>query len=116
MFVFINTQLISAQKIVTLDESVYVHANASTFVTGETLLYKIYCLKSSDKTPSIISKIAYVELVDSNKKSVFKTKIALENSYGQGDYFIPTTLKTGNYKLIGYTDWMLNKPTSDLFQ
>ena len=116
LFVFINTQLISAQKIVTLDESVYVHANASTFVTGETLLYKIYCLKSSDKTPSIISKIAYVELVDSNKKSVFKTKIALENSYGQGDYFIPTTLKTGNYKLIGYTDWMLNKPTSDLFQ
>ena len=116
LFVFINTQLISAQKIVALDESVYVHANASTFVTGETLLYKIYCLKSSDKTPSIISKIAYVELVDSNKKSVFKTKIALENSYGQGDYFIPTTLKTGNYKLIGYTDWMLNKPTSDLFQ
>lgn len=116
LFVFINTQIISAQKTVILDESVYVHANAATFVSGETLLYKIYCLKSSDKTPSIISKIAYVELVDSNQKSVFKTKIALENSYGQGDYFIPTTLKTGNYKLIGYTDWMLNKPASDLFQ
>jgi hypothetical protein len=116
LFVLINTQLISAQKTVILDESVFVHANAATFVTGETLLYKIYCLKSSDKTPSIISKIAYVELVDSNKKSVFKTKIALENSYGQGDYFIPTTLKTGNYKLVGYTDWMLNKSTSDLFQ
>lgn len=116
MFVFINTQFTNAQQTVTVDETVFVHANATTFVSGESLLYKIYCLKSSDKTPSIISKIAYVELVDSNKKSVFKTKIALENSYGQGDYFIPTTLKTGNYKLVGYTDWMLNKATSEFFQ
>lgn len=116
MFVLINTQLIGAQSIFALDETVYIHANATTFVSGESLLYKVYCLKSSDKTPSIISKIAYIELVDNDKKSVFKTKIALENSYGQGDYFIPTTLKTGNYKLIGYTDWMLNKPTEDLFQ
>ncbi|WP_029271781.1 hypothetical protein [Flavobacterium sp. KJJ] len=116
LFVFINTQLITAQKTVNIDESVFVHANGTTFVSGETLLYKVYCLKSSDKTQSIISKIAYVELVDSNKKSVFKTKVALENSYGQGDYFIPTTLKTGNYKLVGYTDWMLNKSASDLFQ
>lgn len=116
MFVFINTQFTNAQQTVTVDETVFVHANATTFVSGESLLYKIYCLKSSDKTPSIISKVAYVELVDSNKKSVFKTKIALENSYGQGDYFIPTTLKTGNYKLVGYTDWMLNKATSEFFQ
>lgn len=112
----INTQLGTAQQTISLDETVYLHSNASSFVTGETLLYKVYCLKSSDKTPSNISKIAYVELVDDNKKSVFKTKIALENSVGQGDYFIPTTLKTGNYKLIGYTNWMLNKPISELFQ
>ncbi|WP_276378815.1 hypothetical protein [Flavobacterium sp. H4147] len=116
LFVLINTQLGKAQQTISLDETVYLHSNASSFVTGETLLYKVYCLKSSNRTPSSISKIAYVELVDDNKKSVFKTKIALENSVGQGDYFIPTTLKTGNYKLIGYTNWMLNKPISELFQ
>lgn len=116
LFVLINTQLSKAQQTISLDETVYLHSNASSFVTGETLLYKVYCLKSSNKTPSSISKIAYVELVDDSKKSVFKTKIALENSVGQGDYFIPTTLKTGNYKLIGYTNWMLNKPIPELFQ
>ncbi|MBW4359742.1 hypothetical protein [Flavobacterium taihuense] len=116
LFALISTQLISAQKTVVVDESIYLHANASTFVSGETLLYKVYCLKSSDKTPSVLSKIAYVELVDSNKKPVLKTKIVLENSCGQGEYFIPTTLKTGKYKLIGYTSWILNKATSDLFQ
>lgn len=116
MFVLVSTQFAIAQQTISLDETVFIHSNASTFVSGETLLYKIYCLKATDKTPSKISKVAYVELVDSNKKSVFKTKISLENSNGQGDYFIPTTLKTGNYKLIGYTNWMLNKPVSELFQ
>lgn len=116
MFVLINTQLSSAQQTIAIDETVFVHTNATTLVSGETLLYKIYCLKSSDKTPSNISKVAYVELVDDSKKSVFKTKISLENAVGQGDYFIPTTLKTGSYKLIGYTNWMLNKPFSELFQ
>ncbi|ABQ04466.1 hypothetical protein SAMN05444146_0865 [Flavobacterium johnsoniae] len=116
LFVLINTQLSSAQQTIAIDETVFVHTNATTLVSGETLLYKIYCLKSSDKTPSNISKVAYVELVDDSKKSVFKTKISLENAVGQGDYFIPTTLKTGSYKLIGYTNWMLNKPFSELFQ
>jgi hypothetical protein len=115
LFVLISTQL-RAQQTLTLDEALFIHTNATTFVSGETLLYKIYCLKPSDKTPSNVSKIAYIELVDNTKKSIFKNKIILENANGQGDYFIPTTLKTGNYKLVGYTNWMLNKPVSELFQ
>jgi hypothetical protein len=116
LLVLLSTQFTKAQQTISLDETVFIHANAMTFVSGETLLYKIYCLRSTDKTPSNISKIAYIELVDNTKKSVFKTKVSLENSVGQGDYFIPTTLKTGSYKLIGYTNWMLNKPVSELFQ
>lgn len=116
LFVLINTQFNRAQQTIAVDETVFIHTNATTLISGETLLYKIYCLKSTDKTPSSISKVAYVELVDDTKKSVFKTKISLENASGQGDYFIPTTLKTGSYKLVGYTNWMLNKPLSELFQ
>lgn len=115
LFVLINTQ-VRAQQTITVDETIFIHTNTTTFVSGETLLYKIYCLKSSDKTPSSISKVAYIELVDNTKKSIFKNKIILENADGQGDFFIPTTLKTGNYKLIGYTNWMLNKSVSELYQ
>ncbi len=116
LLVLINTQLSKAQQTIAVDETVFIHANATTFVSGETLLYKVYCLKATDKTPSDISKVAYVELLDNTKKSVFKTKVSMENANGQGDYFIPTTLKTGSYKLVGYTNWMLNKPVSELFQ
>lgn len=101
---------------VTTGESIFIHANASTLITGETLYCKIYCLNPADKTASTISKIAYVELVDSDKKSVFKHKLNLEKGIAQGDFFIPTTLKTGHYKLVGYTMWMLNSSASNFFE
>lgn len=116
LLAIITTTVCFAQKTVSVDETVFIHANATTFVTGETLMYKIYCLKTSDDTPSVISKIAYVEIIDNTNNLVYKDKIALEKSCGQGDYFIPTTLKTGNYKLIAYTNWMLNKNLTDFFQ
>ena len=99
-----------------VDESVFINLNSTTFVNGETLYYKLNCLKNSDKKPSTISKVAYVELIDSDKKVVFRNKLFLENGSGDGDFFIPSTLKTGNYKLIGYTIWMLNLSTAEIFQ
>jgi hypothetical protein len=97
-------------------EAIFLHCNATTLVTGETLQYKLYNLNPSVFTSSDVSKIAYVELIDEDAKRVFIQKISLENGIGQGDYFVPTTLKTGNYKLISYTNWMLNKPVTELFQ
>ncbi|MEZ7497614.1 hypothetical protein QO200_02560 [Flavobacterium sp. Arc3] len=116
LFVLINTQLTIAQEVITVDETLFIHINTTTLVSGETLFYKLYCIKTTDKTPSLVSKLAYVELIDNNNNSVFKDKIFLEDATGEGDYFIPTTLQTGNYKLIGYTSWMLNLPVSKMFQ
>ncbi|MBS7229831.1 hypothetical protein KHA90_02240 [Flavobacterium psychroterrae] len=98
-----------------LNESIYISTNANSFLTGETLLYKIFCIEKSTNIASKYSKIAYLQLVDSNKKTVFVHKLFLENGTANSDYFIPTTLETGNYKLIGYTNWMLNKKAVEYF-
>ncbi|WP_394759791.1 hypothetical protein [Flavobacterium sp.] len=98
-----------------INESIFINTNTNTFLTGETLLYKIFCLNNTSNSISIFSKIAYVELIDNTKKVIFTQKIFLENGVGNGDFFIPTTLETGNYKLIGYTCWMLNKSNPDYF-
>ncbi len=89
-------------------ENVFLHFNTSFLVTGESIYYKIYCLNTDTKKLSTISKIAYVELIDKDVKSVFKHKIRLENGVGFGDFFIPPNIKSGNYKLIAYTQWMRN--------
>lgn len=91
-------------------ETIFLHTNSTTFITGETLYCKTYCLNPDNYSPSLISRIAYIELVDNTKKTVFTQKLHLENGMGRGDFFIPTTLKTGNYKLVAYTQWMRNLP------
>jgi hypothetical protein len=98
-----------------INESIFISTNTNTFLTGENLLYKLFCLNNSSNAVSTFSKIAYIELVDSNKKSIFTQKLFLEKGIASGDFFIPTTLETGNYKLVGYTSWMLNKSNPDYF-
>jgi hypothetical protein len=98
-----------------LNESIYVSTNGNSFLTGETLLYKFFCVNSATHIPSKYSKVAYLKLIDSNKKTILTHKLFLENGISNGDFFIPTTLETGSYKIIGYTNWMLNKSSSVYF-
>lgn len=90
-------------------EKIFLHYNATLLFAGEYLYYKLYNLDAETGNFSQISKVAYVELVGKDGKSVFKHKILLENSQGQGDFFLPTTVPSGNYKLLAYTNWMRNK-------
>ncbi|MDR6761040.1 hypothetical protein J2Y38_001238 [Flavobacterium sp. 2755] len=95
-------------------ESIFVHLSNTTLITGETLHCKFYCLNPVNNHLSSISKIAHVELIDDENKIIFINKIYLDNGTGQGDFFIPTTIKSGNYKLISYTNWMQNKIDSKI--
>ena len=97
-------------------EKLFVHQNTSFLLTGEYLYYKVYCLNNETNNLSDFSKIAYVEMVGSDKNLVFRHKIILENGIGQGDYFIPTSVPSGNYKLIAYTQWMRNGEISNFYQ
>lgn len=96
-------------------ETTFIHYNDRLLVAGEYLYYKMYCLNTLNLTPSAISKIGYVELVGANKEPVFRHKLKLINGVGQGDFFVPTDIKTGNYKLIGYTKWMGNTKREHYF-
>lgn len=97
-------------------EKIFIHYNSTLLFTGEYLYYKVYNLNSDNNDLSNLSKIAYIELVGEDKEAVFRHKVRLENSSGQGDFFIPTTIKSGNYKLIGYTQWMKNGSKNNFFQ
>lgn len=97
-------------------EKVYISMNTSLLFTGEYLFYKMYCLDDKTKQPSKTSTIGYVELINENEEIIFKHKIRLKKSQGQGDFFVPTTVPSGNYKLIGYTRWMKNGSMNLFFQ
>lgn len=88
-------------------EYVITHINNSELLTGEYLYFNVNCFNSKTKKLSKNSKVAYVELFG-EQGLVFKQKVSLQHGIGQGDYFVPSNLKTGNYKLVTYTQWMKN--------
>ncbi len=92
-------------------EKIFVHYNSSLLFSGEYMYYKLYNLQSKTGDLSKTSKVAYIELLGEGGSTIFKHKILLKNGVGQGDFFIPTTVPSGNYKLLGYTNWMRNAGT-----
>jgi len=89
-------------------EKVYLHVNSSLLFSGEKLLYKFYCLDSETNTISDLSKIGWVILVNSDKEVVFQHKLNLKEGQAYSDFFVPSNLPSGAYKILGYTAWMQN--------
>ncbi|MFC4268726.1 hypothetical protein [Polaribacter marinivivus] len=105
----ISQNTIEYQKEKLPQEHLFLHVNGNLFLTGESLYYTIYCLDAKKNTPSLLSKIAYVELINSDQKSISKQKINLKKGIGFSDLFLSSSIKTGTYKLISYTQWMRNE-------
>src|SRR5262245_60088760 len=78
-------------------EKIAVHVNTDFLVTGETLYYSIYCLEEGSNRFSTLSKLVYVELIGENESPLLQAKIALQDGRGAGDFFLPSTLPSGNY-------------------
>ena len=97
------------------NEKMFIHYNSNFLLTGESLNYKAYILNASTNLTSDLSKVAYVELIGEGNQSVFKHKIKLTNGQGNGDFLLTSTIKSGNYKLIGYTLWMKNQKQESFF-
>ncbi|WP_133067225.1 hypothetical protein [Flagellimonas pacifica] len=97
-------------------EKIYVGVNTTLLFTGEYLYYTVFCLDDKTKQPSKISSYAYLQLISNDGTVIFQHKVSLINSRGQGDFFVPTSISSGVYKLIGYTKWMRNGRTELFFQ
>ena len=89
-------------------EQVYLKTNTSLAFVGEYLYYTIYNLKEKSGFLSDVSKIAYLKLINENGNVVLNHKIRLVDGVGESNFFIPSSIPSGNYKLAAYTQWMLN--------
>ena len=98
------------------NEQIFVQTNSTFLITGETLYFKIFCQQRKNNKPTMLSKVAYLELMDEMGTPVFQTKISLQKGSGHGDLFIPSTFSSGNYTLIAYTRWMRNFSIDSFFK
>jgi hypothetical protein len=97
-------------------EKVFVNNTGPMIFAGEYLFYSFQCFNAQNSRLSNVSKIGYVALVNENREYVLEQKIKLDKGLGQGDFFISTDIPSGNYKLLGYTQWMKNNGLSQVFK
>ncbi|WP_228235305.1 hypothetical protein [Allomuricauda sp. M10] len=107
-------ELIDLKKLA--QEKVYVHHTGPLVFAGEYLHYAFYCFNAQTSRPTNISVVGYVALVSEEGKYILEQKIRLDKGLSQGDFFIKTDVPSGNYKLLGYTQWMKNNGVQQVFK
>lgn len=111
---FFNSFLFSQKsnsdfKTTPVNEQIVLQSNSEFYLTGESIFYKTICVNASNKETISLSKIAYVELINSQNTTILKHKQVIQNGITYNDFFIPTTIETGSYKIIAYTNLTQNK-------
>jgi hypothetical protein len=106
------------QQYATLDvqEKLYVHTDKAFYTAGEIVWFKIYGIDNRTGRLSNISKVAYAEIIDKDKKPVLQGKINLSEGTGTGSFAIPFSITSGNYTFRAYTSGMKNEGAAAFFE
>ena len=99
-----------------LQEKLYMHVDRNFYLAGDILWCKLYVVDASLHQPLDISKVAYVEVLDENNTPALQAKIRLQNGKGNGSLSLPVSIKSGNYKIRTYTNWMKNAGPDYFFE
>jgi hypothetical protein len=91
-----------------LTEKVFTDTDKNFYLAGEIIWFKLYVVNGDDNKRLDVSKVAYVEILDRDQKSVLQGKIALDEGTGNGSLYIPLSFNSGVYRLRAYTNWMKN--------
>lgn len=89
-------------------EKVFLHTDKTVYTAGEVLWFKAYVLNAQKNSSSLLSKICYVELINAENKPTLQAKIEIDSGRGSGSFLLPASIRTGNYLLRAYTNWMKN--------
>ena len=98
-----------------LVERTYVCTDRHSYVAGEDVFCSVFCFDGGSGSLSDFSSVAYVELI-SPEGSAVRVKMALQDGRGAGRLRLPSTLPTGNYRLIAYTAMNRNEEDMDYFR
>ncbi len=96
-------------------EELFVRTDRDIYITGEQVWFKIYKIAGLTQSPSNISKVVYIELLDKNNFPLKQVKIKTDNSSGSSGFILPDNISSGNYIIRAYTSWMQNFSADQFF-
>jgi hypothetical protein len=96
-------------------EEIYILTDRDIYITGEQIWMKIYKMNRLNSAPANESKVVYLEMLDNSGNIVRQMKVSVDGSSGGTSMSLADTLKTGNYLIRAYTNWMQNYPEELFF-
>jgi hypothetical protein len=89
-------------------ENLDIRTDRDIYISGEQIWLKIYKLSGLTGCPDNLSKIVYLELLDTEFNPLDQIKVMVEGTSGSAYLRLSDTLTSGNYLIRAYTKWMLN--------
>ncbi|MEM7551999.1 MAG: carboxypeptidase-like regulatory domain-containing protein [Bacteroidota bacterium] len=83
---------------------------------GEKIEFKAYLTAGPYHSPSELSRILYVELIDPNNNLVNHGKYEIKDGKTRGFIYPPDTLYNGIYEIRAFTSWMKNFGASTYYR
>ncbi|MEZ0607242.1 hypothetical protein ACAW74_01945 [Fibrella sp. WM1] len=99
-----------------LQEKLYVHTDQSAYLPGETLWFRLFYVDGSQHKPLSVSKVAYIELINTEQRAVLQYTVSLGDKGGNGAMNLPMSLPSGTYVLRAYTQWMRGSSPDFFFE
>ncbi|WP_133067194.1 hypothetical protein [Flagellimonas pacifica] len=88
-------------------EKVYLQLTSKEYTSGQTIWFKALVTDSRDHTPSYLSGVLYVDLIDPNGQIVSHKIIKLTSGIGHGFIDLPESYN-GQFLIRAYTQWNRN--------
>ncbi|MBC8054277.1 MAG: carboxypeptidase-like regulatory domain-containing protein [Sphingobacteriaceae bacterium] len=89
-------------------EKVYLRTDRDVYTAGDDVWFQSYLVNAQNNYPSLYSNNLFVELIAPNDSIVSRQVTKLVAGTGKGDFKLDDNLKTGNYRMRAYTNWMRN--------
>ncbi|WMN07213.1 TonB-dependent receptor plug domain-containing protein [Marivirga arenosa] len=112
-FSFVNAQTVYKQALdkfisQSQQEKVYLHFDKPQYGASESVWFKAYVTNAVSHLPTNVSSTLYVELISEEKIIVDSLALLIEGGTAHGSFDLKPNLKSGNYKIRAYTQWMRN--------
>ncbi|MEZ4792021.1 MAG: hypothetical protein R2783_00645 [Gelidibacter sp.] len=89
-------------------ETIYLHFNKNVFITQEPIWFKGYVYDKKNGQPFINTTNVYVALYDTEGNEIRNKLFFAQNGTFSGSFDNQNELKSGNYFIRAYTNWMNN--------
>ncbi len=87
-------------------EKVFLQTDRQNYAPGETIWFEAFVTYHC--APSVISKVLYVELIDSNEFILNRETLPVLDGIAIGNIGLPEDFPAGVYRIRSYTSWMMN--------